>query len=458
MKKYSHYVLMIFIIGLLFQLGLQWIMRPYAINGYLFQAWTSENFMQTVSIEDLRNAPLESLANIHIQPPGYDALRALLVQFWPSLEIHAALKQVDLSIYFLWSIAYSLGGVVIFLWLAEMTNVNFALASALLFLLHPAWIHYATFLDTTLPSSLMILWMFYLLWRIRMGEAPVRSLTLVVLLLFFVRSLFQLPFIPVIGLTLFLLKMPARKLVLFLVVISTVFGLYIFKQKRQFNLASTSSFTGINLTSSVTFTDYDHPYAFDMEEDTTGTLPSVLARTEKISGTINYNNYQYLYYNKRLTNKFVKFLEKFPVRKLTNNYLENLAIYFAPSSRYPTPHVIVDRLPWRNAYDWLFSAPVLPALLAGAGLIALAQIFKEKSFAAGLAMLLPAFYVFILCVLFEKGENNRYKFFLEPVYYVFIFSQFFNLYTGIRAGKLDAGKTNKPHSIRKADRIEQLST
>ncbi len=443
MKKHVRSSTAIFIIGLLFQLGLQWIMRPYAINGYLFQGWTSESFMQTVSIEDLRNAPLESLANIHIQPPGYDALRALLVQFWPSLEIHAALKQVDLSIYFVWAIAYSLGGVIVFLWLAEMTNVKFAFASALFFFLHPAWIYYATFLDTTLPSSLLILWMFYLIWKVQTGDARVLPLSLVVLLLFFVRSLFQIQFIPVIAATLFLLKMPWRKAVLFLVIISTVFGLYIIKQKRQFNLTSTSSFTGINLTSSVSITDYEHPHAIDFGEDATGVLPNVLARTEKISGTINYNNYEYLFYNKRLTNKFVQFVKKFPVRKLAENYLENLTIYFTPSSRYTTPHMIVDRLPWRNAYDRLFSTPFLPALLAVAGLIALVQIFREKSFAAGLAMLLPALYVFSLCVLFEKGENNRYKFLLEPVYYVFIFSQFFNLYTWVRAGIINTGLVRK---------------
>ena len=445
MKKHVRSSIAIFVVGLLFQLGLQWIMRPHAIDGYLFQKWTSEAFMQTVSIEDLRNSPFESLANIHIQPPGYDVLRAVLVQFWPSLEIHAALRNVDLSIYFLWAIAYSLGGVIIFLWLAEMTNTGFAFVSALFFFLHPGWVYYATFLDTTLPSALLVLWMFYLLWKIRMGEAPVAPLVIVLLLLFFVRSLFQLQFIPVIAATLLLLKMPWRKTVLILVIVSAVFGLYILKQKMQFNLTSSSSFTGVNLTSSVSITDYEHPHAIDFDEVATDGLPSVLARTEKISGTINYNNYGYLNYNKRLTNKFVQFVKKFPVHKLANNYLENLTIYFTPSSRYTTTHVIVDRLPWRNAYERLFSAPVFPALLAIAGLIALAQVFREKSFTTAVALLLPTFYVFILCVLFEKGENNRYKFFLEPVYYVFVFSQFFGLYTWIRAGIGNASRAGKLH-------------
>ena len=43
-----------------------------------------------------------------------------------------------------------------------------------------------------------------------------------------------------------------------------------------------------------------------------------------------------------------------------DSYAENLAIYFKPSSTYSSNHVIVDRLPWTNLYNEIFSAPVLP--------------------------------------------------------------------------------------------------
>jgi hypothetical protein len=168
-----------------------------------------------------------------------------------------------------------------------------------------------------------------------------------------------------------------------------------------------------------------------MQEDTEGVLPRVLGRTQKISGTINYNNYQYLRYNKRLTNKTVQFLKKFRIHYMANNTMENLTIYFKPSSQYTTPHVIVDRLPWRNLYDRLFSAPFQPIFLITAGIISITKFLNRKKLAAAIAMLLPAFYIFSLCVLFEKGENNRYKLFLEPVYYVFILSQFYALYQWI---------------------------
>ena len=40
-------------------LSLEWYMRPHAINGVYFQQWTSEQMVQTVSIEDLRDEPLQ---------------------------------------------------------------------------------------------------------------------------------------------------------------------------------------------------------------------------------------------------------------------------------------------------------------------------------------------------------------------------------------------------------------
>ena len=39
-------------------------------------------------------------------------------------------------------------------------------------------------------------------------------------------------------------------------------------------------------------------------------------------------------------------------------------------------------------------------------------------------MVMPGLFIFLATVLFEKGENMRFKFFLEPVYYIFLASQF----------------------------------
>ena len=185
----------IFITSFLFLTGLQKQAQPYVIDGYRFQEWSSEAMMQTVSLQDLRDAPFETLANIHIQPPGFDLLRAIFVHLWAALDIQTALRQVDLSLYFLWSILYSLTGVIIFRWLSGLIDPITAFVASLLFLLHPAAISYATLLDTTFLSAFLILWMYYSLWKLGRNPASIFAVTVSSVLLFFFRSIFQLPFI-----------------------------------------------------------------------------------------------------------------------------------------------------------------------------------------------------------------------------------------------------------------------
>ena len=420
-----------FVVALLLQFALQRAAQPYAIDGYRFQQWSSETMMQTVSIADLRDAPVESLLNLHIQPPGLDAVRALLVHLWPTDEIHSALRHVDLSLYVLWALAYACGGVLAFLWIDHLTRARmFALGTALLLLLHPAMIFFTTLLDTTIVTAVLVLWMYYSLWRIgrrsdgesRQGHGSMAALTTAVVLLFLFRSAFQWPAIVVIGTSLYLLRVPWRRLAWFLAVTGSVYGLYTAKQYTQFGVLGTSSFTGINLVRSAGIRKESYPYPIDLESAPPRPLPSVLTRQRKIDGTVNYNNFHYLDFNARLTRDYGQYVRTFPVRALLGSYAENLGYYFDPSSLY-SEHVIVDRLPWRGMYDRLFSGPLLIGLLGLAVGLAVTRGAGQRSTAYMLALALPALYVVFVTVVFEKGENARFKFFLEPVYFVFIASQ-----------------------------------
>ena len=419
----------IFIIGFLILSVLEKQAQPYVIDGYRFHLWSSESIMQTVSIEDLRNAPFESLFYIHIQPPGFDILRAILVHLWPSLDIQAALRQVDLSLYFLWSVLYSLSGVIMFQWLSGLTDPKTAFVASLLFLLHPAVILYSTILDATFISTLLILWMYYSLWKLGRESTSIFTITVSSALLFFFRSIFQLPFILVMGASLYLLKVPWRKLALFLIISGGICGLYIAKQYYQFGLITTTSFNGINLVRSVGITEYAWPYEVNLDGPLAGPLPEVLARKTKIDGSINYNNFHYLEYNQQRINDYKDYLSTTPAQVILHAYYKNLRLYFYPSSVFAID-VIVLRLPWRSVYDLIFSAPVLNILLSLAAVIWLLKAFKDKNYNYRLAILLPALYIFSISILFEQGENNRFKFFLEPVFYIFIVSQFYGVIHG----------------------------
>jgi len=417
------------LLGFLFQIMLQSLMRPYAKENLYFQDWSSESMMQTVSIKDLRDAPMLTLWNIHIQPPGFDVIRAILVYIWPSPDSRTSLKHVDLLLYQLWALLYGFLGLLIFLWMYKLSGMGVAIIAALVFLLHPACIFYATYLDSTLLSSLLILLMYYLLWKIKNRyKVSIIIVSIVTLALFFTRSIFQWPFVFVFAISLFMLEVPKRKIFLFLLITGGVIILYMGKQYYQFGILSTSSFTGLNLTKSIGIENLPN-YLRYLDDDSNlvsikSALPSVLKRKKKIDGTTNLNHISYLKHNQHLIDKYKKYIFITPLSKSFISYLHNLWKYFKPSSGY-TKHVIVDRISWRSFYDRIFSFPIFNVLLLLSGILWLMKVDIKKDYMKRIGIILPGLYIFLITVLFEKGDNMRFKFFLEPVLFIFLVSQLY---------------------------------
>jgi hypothetical protein len=385
--------------------------------------------MQTVSIIDLQNAPIETLYNIHIQPPGLDLIRAILVNLWPAQTPNISLLHVDFLLYLLWALLYGLLGLIVYLWMVKLTGVKFAIIAAAVFLLHPACLYYATFLDTTLLTSLLVLLLYYQLWKTKNNyDVSIPLIIATILALFFTRSIFQLPFVVMVGFSFFLVGMPKRTILLILLITGGITGLYTVKQYYQFGILSTTSFTGLNLNRSVgndIMTDYRDYLKFNsnLELRESG-LPETLIRTEKLNGETNFNNIKYLELNQQVIEQYTKYIHATPLSQLIMSFYQNLQIYLQPSSRYEE-HEIVDRIPWRSFYDQIFSSPVLILLVLFLGTPWLARVIKRKDHIASIGLLFPGLYIFLSTVLLEKGENNRFKFFLEPVVFVFLVSQLY---------------------------------
>jgi hypothetical protein len=427
------------VMGFLFQIALQMTLRPFTADGIHFQAWSSEKMMQTVALDDLYAAPLETLWNIHIQPPALDAIRSVLVRIWPSTDPLVAVSHVDMLLYGVWSLLYGLLGSLVFVWMYELTEMKVAIVAAFALLLHPASIFYATFLETTLLAALLITLMYYLLWRIsRNANVSFLASSLVVLTLLFTRSIFQWPYILLFAASLFMVGMKKRSVVAFMTITIIIFGLYLIKQHNKFGIWSTSSFTGLNLTRSVSIGSGVPNYwgylngISDVSIDSE--LPKVLTRTKKANGAINFNHISYLALNRQLTTHFLEYIKAAPIGELARGYLENLKIYFRPSSAY-TAHVIVDRLPWRSVYNRVFSSRILFILITIAGLLALRRAAVTRQPLRYIGLALPAAYIFAISVLAERGENMRFKFFIEPVIIVFLIFQFYDAWHRIRAGE-----------------------
>ncbi len=414
--------------------------HPTAIQGLYFQQWSSEAMMQTVSIEDLKNEPIQTLWHIHIQPPLFDTIRALLAHIFGIEDAIATLRLVDYYLYTLWASVYGMIVFLIFWWLSEITNTIFSAASALLFAAHPAFIFYATLLDTTLLSSFLILYFCYLLWRIKEGRiVSSGALAISFLTLYFTRSVFQWHWLLILPFFLRLLKYPLRKTIVFMVIVSLVVSLYTLKQISLFGISTTSSFTGLNLCKSLgaTYANiYYHPAAAPPEKSS-AELPSVLYRVKKIDGSINFNNMHYLKINDKLKQKYFHLLRSYPFLKIAFTILNNLYIYFQPSSCYASrfSNIIVDRIPWRSAYDFFASFPVLPLLLMLSCLFWVNSAEKSDLIKA-FGLILPVGCIALICVFFEQGENMRFKFFIEPVLFCFIMFQTYATLKKLAQGKL----------------------
>ena len=433
--------------------GLEARFRPLAAEGTYFQEHSSEDMMQTLSLLDLRERPLESLLVLHIQPPLLDTVRATLARLWPEAPPRPLVRRVDRGLYVLWMGVYASMAALVFVWLERLTSsLRIAGAAAVAFLLHPAALYYASFLEGTLLTSLGILWLCYALWRIPARGATL-SLAVAYVLLFLVRSIFQWPALVVLLAALVLRKAPRRSLVAIGLSCGVIVGVYMLKQALVLGTTSTSSFAGMSCVQAL---GEEPEIGLTSPTDTPlGPLfprlfpagpPPALTRDTKIGGAHNFNHLADLRNGRALEGRCRQRLLQEPLARTLRAWVENASMFLEPSSRYVTAHVIVDRLPWRGAYDWLFSGARLVVLLAAAVLVWI-RGRTGPEILRGFGLALPLLFVSAASVMLDRGENMRFKFFVEPVLYVFLVAQAAAL-VGLSRRKRGAGGAAPPEAAR----------
>ena len=240
-------------------------------------------------------------------------------------------------------------------------------------------------------------------------------------IMIYTKSVFQWPFILVCVLSLFLLNVEKRSIGKFLAIASFAAGLLFVKQFLQFGIATTSSFTGNNCYHGIGY----HPGPFTPSSDkyVDQDLPGVLSRTEKANGEVNYNHIDYLQMNNEMIKECLDVLVSQPLGLTLASFVENLNLYLLPSSSYPG-HVFLHRIPWKKAIDTIASKVILVLLVSYSMLFW--AIRNKNRLRTGLGILLPALYIFTVSILFEKPENMRYKYYLEPVVLIFVCVQIYH--------------------------------
>ena len=422
-RLYRHPRLAVFLVALAWIFALEKRFENQAAEHLYFRPWTSEYMMQTVSVGDLRLEPFKSLWYNHIQPPVFDALRAGLAAFYPNANGEALMRRVDAGLYGLWMLVYAATAVLVFSWTRKVRGPRSALIASAVFLLLPGPIFYATFLDSTLLSATLILWFFLALWRFGRGEGRARELVFVSLVLFFTRSVFQWPFLVVLAVSLWLMGVPRLRAARVLLPVALVMTAFLAKQYILFGLTTTSSFGPDSFCKGLS--EYCHGTTqVDLPKTTDRFNAFVLRRAEKLNGEYNYNQEAFLKRSFSQMEEYKALLRRLTPRRVVELLKVNLDFYLRPTSRHSS-HVIVDRLAWREPFEFLLSGWRFLLLLVLSTAFFVREVLREagparrRALLHGLGLALPALYVAAVTIVFESGENMRYRFFLEPTLFVF---------------------------------------
>ena len=207
------------------------------------------------------------------------------------------------------------------------------------------------------------------------------------------------------------------------------------KQYILFGLTTTSSLTGINLCQSI---HACKPHLVsDIAVDKRQNFPGVLIRSEKLTGAHNFNSLVDLELNKAYIQDYRDKIFESNAYQLLSTYYQNALIYFQPSSNYASTNLFLVKLPprWKNYYEKFFSRPILPILLAGLCIVWLAKS-STVEILRSTGLFIPVLAIIAISILFESGENMRFKFFVEPILFVFISVQFYYILLWLRR-KLD---------------------
>jgi hypothetical protein len=412
--------------------GLELAMRTHTRDGVHYQKWTSDAMMQTLPIDVLRDAPLDALYYLHIQPPMLDVIRSIFARAFPVTEHVELVRNVDICLSALYVVLYGLLSFGIYQWTRRLTNKAIAVAAWLAWLIYPAPMLYATFMEGTFLSTFFIFFFFYELWRLKKRDGSIVRLTLLTLILFFTRPIFQWYFFPLVFVSLLLRRVSARQLALFGGASVLFVSPYLVKQKLLFDTLSTTTFAGYfeagicwyepppnELQAARDATDYRYPEA---------ALRYQGYKDLNAPNTVLDN----LVYPE-LTSRHCRMHFDECAKNVAKSLSQNVNNYWRASALH-TPNGLTDNLFWASAPNWLLSGLRYQLLVAIAVASSLASSTMRwittrragrprlDDFAFQLSLAIPVALIVATTLLANRGrwiEADRLKFFLEPLFFVF---------------------------------------
>lgn len=421
-------------------LAYQWLLATFAsdrlFGGYRFQAWSSNDFMQEVKIQDLVEAGPIALWYLHVQPPMLEALRLLLSAPEYLTGGTMTAQMIDQRMYALYAVLYGVLIFVTFTWVRVLTGCRpWAYTGAAAVALYPGTIAMATLLDGTFPSAVLTTVMLFLLYLAIRGRSPALLNWWLVSLfaLSLTRTIFQLQILIVMPLVVFLLYRfrmnPARPVAIVLSVLLTG-SLFLLpaKQYALYGTTATTSFAGNHLVEVVSYRPTEAELA------AVEVPPDIIANAEKfVSGFNSPENVELNYILTEVGNDYY-LRDPFQVAK---NLIWGVQMNTFQALRWTHDYSIVgagpaniaaDSLPWTPPsspiLSWFFYLVCLMTIgvtwlyvLGVRGAVALVRKYAALVFIVAATML-----TFLLANRYNWTEADRLKYIIVPFFIVILVS------------------------------------
>ena len=403
----------------------------------------------------LKNDLLQSLFYMHSQPPLFNMFLGIGLKLFsddPGIFYHYSFLFLGLI--------FSLSLYLLLIRLNISKGGSFILT--VIFIVNPAFILYENLLFYTHPIMVLLLLSAFLL------NFYLKNRSLLPLFLFFTvlaivcltQSFFHIAWFAAIVLIILLFKKNEIKRVIFAASIPFLIVLSVYlKNYFVFNEFTSSTWFGMNFSKITTFQVPQHTrdslfkagstsylstltYFPDIKKpslniaiDTTSIGIPALDEIKKSSDRTNYNNINYIRISETSLKDALTILKKIPNAYL-NGLQKAISIYFMPPDNYSLLGATKKKiLLWADVFDEivygcigrdqkeaLFLIILFPLLI----LYGIYYLIKEHSDPAVKVtvayILFIIFYVTIVGILFDVGENNRFRYVIDP--YLFVLAGF----------------------------------
>ena len=340
--------------------------KEFLPEGYRIQDWPSNAMMQTLGLEEMIPFGPAAFWYSHVYPPLQDMIRYVFT--FPETSAGEAVSPmaVDFRLYTLYAVLYGLVNALLYIWVRSLTRNGWvALGVTVVWAIHPGYITIMTLLESsplamfTISLSLFFLYMFLRYRNLAWSSAFFAALLLASL----ARTVTQLHVLAILFVAVISFWFISRQrkwwlLALNILLVALLCAIPV-KMKILYDTWDVTTYGGYHRVG---------PLWIDPRTVPEPVYPQKIV-DNALAFSSRFNTQEQVKDNYRLGAAAGEFLVQRPVEsveRLAKSLTITVPEMLRPSSKY-TQNYFVEKLPWRDAWDWLFSGwPYLLMISASA--------------------------------------------------------------------------------------------